>query len=340
MKTRRRPGPASLAVVRFLLVLAALAIAGTAAELAVRRLLPQFDPSGSLAFAHDSEYGVPLGPPGAERRLYKNSGDYDVRVVFNQHGLRDRRDIAGARRDDAIFVGDSFTFGWGVREDERFSAVFETQTGIRSFNLAVPTGVEGYQALLTMARDRGAEPGRVVIGICMENDLRLDAASDAAAEPDDAGRGTPVREVAKAWLTSQSALYVAVSAAVHQVRPLRALAARAGLLAGPLGENVPPTPTEVDAAAALTARIAAPYSTTVLIIPSRGLWLGTDTYAWHEAHRRFVADLRARHVDVLDLRPAIEEGGNPLQYYFRYDGHWNAAGHRLAAQALAAHSRR
>jgi hypothetical protein len=91
----------------------------------------------------------------------------------------------------------------------------------------------------------------------------------------------------------------------------------------------------VDAAAARTASLAAPYSTTVLIIPSRGLWLGTDTHAWDEAHRRFVADLRARQVDVLDLRAAIEAGGNPLRYYFRYDGHWNAEGHRLAATALA-----
>ncbi len=316
-------------------MLASFAIAGTAAELAVRRLLPQFDPSGSLTFAHDSEYGVSLGSPGAERRLYKNSGDYDVPVVFNQHGLRDRRDIADARRTDVIFVGDSFTFGWGVRDEQRFSTVFEALTGVRAFNLAVPTGIHGYQALLNLARDRGAEPGRVVIGICMENDLRLDAASDAAAEPDDAGGGAPIREMTKAWLTSQSALYVAASAAVHQVPLVRALAARVGLLAGPLGENVPPTPTEVDAAAARTASLAAPYSATVLIIPSRGLWLGTDTHAWDDAHRRFVADLRARQVDVLDLRAAIEAGGNPLQYYFRYDGHWNADGHRLAATALA-----
>jgi hypothetical protein len=57
---------------------------------------------------------VALGPAGAERRLYKNSGDYDVRVRFNRHGLRDQRDIADARPDDVVFVGDSFTFGWGV----------------------------------------------------------------------------------------------------------------------------------------------------------------------------------------------------------------------------------
>lgn len=279
-----------------------------------------------------------LGPPGAERRLYRSSGDYDVPVTFNRHGLRDPRDIAAAHRDDVVFVGDSFTFGWGVREDQRFSTAFGALTGRRTFNLAVPTDLPGYQALLTMARDRGADVGRLVIGVCMENDLRLGGGSDGDAGPDDADGGTPTWDTTKAWLTSRSALYVAASAAVHQVPVVRGLAERAGLLAGPLGDNVPPTPAEVAAAAAFTARIVATYSATVLIIPSRGLWLGPDGDAWRDAHRRFIADLRARHVDVLDLLPAIDAGGNPLQYYFRHDGHWNAAGHRLAAHALAAHT--
>ena len=30
----------------------------------------------------------------------------------------------------------------------------------------------------------------------------------------------------------------------------------------------------------------------------------------------------------------MEASGNPLQYHFRFDGHWNAAGHRLAGAAL------
>lgn len=273
-----------------------------------------------------------LGPPGAARRLHKNSGDYDVPVIFNRHGLRDPLDIAEARPDDVVFVGDSFTLGWGVREDARFSAVFGAETGLRTFNLAVPTGLTGYQALLVMARDRGAEVGRLVVGVCMENDLQ----PDGDGGPEGAAPGAPVRETVKAWLTAESALYVAASAAVHRIPALRGLAARAGLLAGPLGDNVPPTPAEVEAAAVLTANLVEPYAATVLIIPSRGLWLGPDAGAWDDAHRRFVAALRARHVDVLDLRPAIEAGGNPLDYYFRHDGHWNTVGHRLAADALAA----
>ena len=311
-------------------VVGASAVAVMAGEFAVRRLLPQFDPSGALAFEYDATYGIGFGPAGARRRLLKNRGDYDVPVTFNRHGLRDRRDIADAGPADVVFAGDSFTFGWGVREDERFSAIFEGLTGRTTFNLAVPTGLEGYGALLRLARDRGADAGTLVLGICMENDLQVETDGHLGDGP-----AEPAREAAKAWLTSRSALYVAASAAVHRVAPLRVLAGGLGLLAGPLGEHVPPVPAQVERAAALTARIAAGYDTTVLIIPSRGLWLGRDGAAWRDAHVRYVAALRARRLRVVDLLPAMESGGRPLGYHFPYDGHWNAAGHRLAAEALA-----
>jgi hypothetical protein len=37
---------------------------------------------------------------------------------------------------------------------------------------------------------------------------------------------------------------------------------------------------------------------------------------------------------VVDIRNQMEIGGNPLSYHFANDGHWNAVGHRLAAEAL------
>jgi hypothetical protein len=38
---------------------------------------------------------------------------------------------------------------------------------------------------------------------------------------------------------------------------------------------------------------------------------------------------------MLDLRPLLEAGGAPLAYHFNNDGHWNARGHALAAEAIA-----
>ena len=35
------------------------------------------------------------------------------------------------------------------------------------------------------------------------------------------------------------------------------------------------------------------------------------------------------------MKPLLEKDGNPSQYYFTTDPHWNAAGHAAAAAALA-----
>jgi lysophospholipase L1-like esterase len=54
-------------------------------------------------------------------------------------------------------------------------------------------------------------------------------------------------------------------------------------------------------------------------------WPINDMKAWCEAHQ----------VPYLDLTPIfMEHAANGEQLYFRYDAHWNEAGHALAAQAI------
>lgn len=322
----------------------ALAVAVTAAavlllEAAVRLVLPQFNPAVAPVFTTDPVSGVPLGPPLTTTRLRKNSGDYDVEVRFNRHGLRDARDIAEARAGDVVAVGDSFTMGWGVTEDQRFTAVLERSLGQRVFTLAIPTDIQGYGALLRFARAQGAQITRQVIGVCMENDLHAPDASGAQDVPDEPsmGREPGPGATAKAWLTAHSALYVAGGTALFQIPGGHWIAERTGLLAGPLGENLVPADRDVDAAARGVVALTASATSTVLVIPSRGLWLGPDRAGWARAHDRFVSALVSAGVDVLDLRPAFEADGHPLTFSFPRDGHWNAAGHALAGRLLAAH---
>jgi len=51
-----------------------------------------------------------------------------------------------------------------------------------------------------------------------------------------------------------------------------------------------------------------------------------------EVRRRFVAELAARGVPYLDLAPALQRAGRPVFHVM--DGHFNEAGHRVAADAL------
>lgn len=301
-------------------------------EGATRLLLPAFDPSGRFAFDHEIADLV-LARPGTVARQVKNAGDYDVAVRINHHGLRDARDISTARPGDLVVVGDSFAWGWGVEENERFSNLLEAMTGRRTFNLSAPTDLDGYAALLAYGRSLGALSSRIVIAVCMENDLRSYGQS-TATEPGP----SPLRLADwKLWLESRSAAYLLATTAVQQTPWLRDLAVRAGLivpnLAGvALNEDASGI---VESSAGRLQSIAARHPTLVVLIPSRALWMGANRAAEDRLHRALVAALSERGVETLDLRPAFEAGGAPLAFHFANDGHWNPRGHRLAAELIA-----
>jgi hypothetical protein len=52
-------------------------------------------------------------------------------------------------------------------------------------------------------------------------------------------------------------------------------------------------------------------------------------------HRAFIDGLTASGMTVVDMRARLEAAGNPLSYHFANDGHWNQAGHQLAAEVLS-----
>jgi hypothetical protein len=73
-----------------------------------------------------------------------------------------------------------------------------------------------------------------------------------------------------------------------------------------------------------------------VIIPSRALWVGDNRAVENSVHNKLVSLLAASGINVVDLRACLEEGHDPLRYYFKQDGHWNRQGHLKAAQAIAA----
>ncbi|MCX7361074.1 MAG: hypothetical protein NTV97_04215 [Alphaproteobacteria bacterium] len=206
-------------------------------------------------------------------------------------------------------------------------------TGRRSFNLSTPTDLDGYAALLAYGEALGARLGRVVVAVCMENDLRLygpPTATEAAASPGHAADW-------KLWLERRSAVYLFATAAVHQTPWLRDVAVRLGMvvpnLAGiALNDDVPGI---VASSADRLQAIAARHPTLVVLIPSRALWVGANRAAEDRIHHALVEALAERGVETLDLRPVLEAGGAPLSFHFANDGHWNPRGHRLAAEAIA-----
>jgi hypothetical protein len=148
-----------------------------------------------------------------------------------------------------------------------------------------------------------------------------------------------IRAHAKAYLATHSALYVALSTFVHQNSILRPLAVRSGWLVENLsgiGRNEL-SETIIRSSVKKLVAITRPFSAIILIIPSRGLWAGNNIPTEKAVHDHFVAELMNAGLEIVDMRPIFERTGDPLQFHFRNDGHWNALGHRKAAEALAAH---
>ena len=317
-------------VAAVLILLLSTALGLGLAEGLTRLLLPAFDPSGQFEFSHHVGDLV-LGPPGTETRQVKNTGDFDILVRINRHGLRDDKDIATATADDIVVVGDSVAWGWGVEARGRLSDLLQETTGKRTFNVSAPTDIEGYAALLAYARSLGARIGQVVVAVSMETDLR-----DYSAPPvTGSGSGFDLKD----WLARHSAAYVLLTTAVHHTPWLRDVAVRLGLVVPNL-EGIArheDDPAVVEASADRLQALARQYRLLVVLIPSRALWLGGDRAVEDRLHRAFVAALRNRDIDVLDLRPFFEAGGAPLGYHFANDGHWSPRGHRLAADAISQH---
>jgi hypothetical protein len=170
-------------------------------------------------------------------------------------------------------VGDSFAFGWGVDENQRFSNLLAERLRTRVFNVAIGgVHIRLYGELLQYAESLGGRIDTVVIAVCMENDLLLygarsdkDLKSGVRKNPDLALRNV------KIWLTRHSALYRMFTTAVHQHPILRELAVSVDLLIPNLmgiKKNTPYMPI-IESSAERLAEISRRYKRSmILIIPS------------------------------------------------------------------------
>lgn len=304
-------------------------------EIGIRIILPVFIPAGDVSYYYNSE-GVPLGKKKSFGRVYLSSGDFDVIVHFNQYGFRDHHDIKHGREQDVFTVGDSFTYGQGVCEQERYSDLLEYILRIPVYNIAVPTHIRGYRRLVKYAEENGVPIKNLIIGICMDNDI-IDYESPSVA---DVNLGSIWIQNLKFFLIRHSAAYNAIADIVHRNRFLRIRAKCMGLLSEKKTDN-----TALISSVQEVEHLAWKYNALIVIIPSGTLWMTQsvrgllDSKESKRVHNEFVSALRQRNLNVVDLRSDFEESGNPLQYYFRHDMHWNKSGHAKVAEVIARYTR-
>jgi len=125
-----------------------------------------FEPSQGNAF-----YAV---KPRASQLFLRH--EFRVNVQTNNIGLREDRDYNGEPVDIA-FIGDSYTFGWGVETGERYSDVVgEAFPGMNVLSYAYPNGHAPVNYLAFLQQNPHLMPDVLVLGLFAFNDLADDTA--------------------------------------------------------------------------------------------------------------------------------------------------------------------
>lgn len=150
------------------------------AEAASRYMVP-ISPGPTL----ESLSGEPLKhsyiKPGSEYRIITPDYDAPTRITADAY-----RAPEATGSPDTLFLGDSFTFGQGVKDDEAFPAIYCKAKNLSCANLAVPGSSTLYELdrLESVLKDKGWTPNNVFLFFFTGNDFSDNL---AAAEKRDQG---------------------------------------------------------------------------------------------------------------------------------------------------------
>ena len=325
-------------IVNSLLLAVTVAISVAAIEYGTRLLYPALVPSGHLRFVQGKGSTPVLGPRNTQFRQIKNTGDFDVSVNFNKYGFRDSKDLSDSTPQDYFLVGDSISFGWGVEETERYSNLVQTALKRNVYNLSVPGGFNQFEKVINFAIKNGAKVTNLLLASNLVLSLR-DYEKNAAREQENKKQpSTGILGTFKSYLMTNSAFYFLVTSLVHKNETLKELAVDFGLIRPNLEgiAYMSYSRRKIESTARFTARLAEKFNTTIIFVPSRALWFGTneEKKTADRIHREFIAFLRELGLNVVDIRSTFEGEGDPWKIFFANDGHWAPKGHELAARAI------
>jgi hypothetical protein len=331
------------------LTLAAAALALLLAEATVRHVRPGLVAAPALAgnpfWRHDPALGW-FHLPGQTGRFFRE--EFTHHVTINRMGFRDvERDLEAAgdgRPIRVVVLGDSFAWGHGVQDEEIFTRLLEGHLpGMEIWNLAVSAYSTDQELLLLREWGPRIRPDLVLVMVS-RNDFTGNVATryDPYFKPrfmESSGAltltGVPVPPPG---LLSRVAIKLrSWSAFFNGLWLLAGDPGRAPGVAGGWEAQAPLMGAILDGFWEETGALGADLA--LGIVPS------VAHVYYPEVHRpeaRGDAMLEewgeARGVVVLDLVPAFRKAFQETgeRYHYRRDKHWNAGGHRLAAETLAA----
>lgn len=281
--------------------------------------------------------------------------DFEVEIHTNSQGFRGVREYAPEKPPGtlrALVLGDSFSFGWGVRDEEVWTARLEAESGhLEMINLSVPG--YGLDQMLVAFRTlgKGWEADRVFISVFPEDFWRSTRsfADTGHAKPyfSLSGKGElilhnvpvpPPRTLRSGQFPSlieqgplerilgQSILYRRLK------RPLLKLGSDLGWVDPSLTEEWTIGQAILSE---LFREIRANRARPVLVIVPSETWANEKRV---DTLRKSMLRLGQREgVDTIDLTPSFHQAiksSSLGKYYFEGDHHWTPEGHRLAAELI------
>lgn len=356
---------------------AALAAGGllfalTSVELGLRTFSPQVLNMNVASDLYDTdpELGA-ISKKSHEARL-RVLHTFDVVIRTNSDRLRGTREIPVERRPGVpriLFLGDSFTFGWGEEDDQaipaRLEALFrESGREVEVLNAAV-YAFDTVRYLRWNRRYLKYKPDLTVLGFCLENDFyisRLEAyppkgaADGAAAAAVDGDRGNPF--AISGWYSEFKKNYLLKSHLLALVRDqlyirfpdIRRFLFRFGVndkrlvlqneyppflaeQAAQAGENLAALSRETAAAGGELLVFSIPMREQVYSAAEIDRFAGFDT----TRPGRFLGELCVKAgIEYLDTLPGLKQAAaaSKERYYFETDPHLSPAGCDRMARLL------
>jgi len=290
-------------------------------------------------------------------------GDYNVKYATNGFGHRGAP-VATAKQPGEkryAYLGDSFTFGMGVNDEETFTEILASRGTARHLNFGVPGYSTDQEVLYAEDKVKRFEPDVVVLVVYLGNDL-IDNLAPYPLQVDFAKpyfelengslalRNTPVPRRSKpAALRSRSFSSVVLQGVetrqslLGRSEILRRLGYRDSVddISGLLAENVKPS---IELFDALLQRLEEGVQSmnaklVIALLPGRSFVHDQRGYSaqYQDYIRRLIiARLENTDIGVLDLgselRRQFDKGETDL--YFPNDGHLTPNGHRIMADFL------
>ncbi|GEM_PF-2915605 len=269
-----------------------------------------------------------------------NNKEFTSTITTNQLGYRD--DDASLNNPDVLMLGDSYAWGWGVEEKDGVEKQYEKLTGKKALNMSVP-GYGSIQQLLTLFawERRGPLQGKRIFVFFCTNDLQDNENTSFNAFPyfvkssNNIQLHTPDKAAFDKWQDATDKWMIHSKLAANSILSFYTIAAIKNISNKDVYKDYQTTTSRLNGAEAFiyVAENLAALQTqhqaqvTIIYIPPFSYYATGQ----QDVSYKLVADVCNKlHFRFADLSSVLN-----INDYYPLDKHWNAEGHRKAAEFLS-----